>query len=261
MYNELPRKSIFPKNLVNEFSQISTLEQIEIPPVFSADTKEIIEVDTIATNNIILNDNQTINGFTTISGSVVLVIGQSDKKENGVYIADSADWSKISNDLNDISLFIVTNGDFNGYGYQVVKPVEDGENVEFINLWNNEGSIILSNTIEFDGADVASGIATYFELMAGVTGKCIDIISGFLELDLTSVVGGSDILINFENGSDPIYTIPNATWTGTGVVKRKVIIPNPINLTQGNGIGFNHPTLTYTSGTLIGKLHLTYRLI
>ena len=46
----------------------------------------------IATTEITLNGLQTIDGITTIAGDLVLVVGQTLKKQNGVYVADGEQW-------------------------------------------------------------------------------------------------------------------------------------------------------------------------
>lgn len=46
----------------------------------------------IATTQITLSGLQTIDGITTIAGDLVLVVGQTLKRQNGVYVADSGQW-------------------------------------------------------------------------------------------------------------------------------------------------------------------------
>lgn len=46
----------------------------------------------IATTQITLNGLQTIDGITTIAGDLVLVVGQTLKTQNGVYVAASDQW-------------------------------------------------------------------------------------------------------------------------------------------------------------------------
>jgi len=58
----------------------------------NADMKD--GVRTTATSNITLSGNQTINGYLTIDGDRVGVVGQTDPTENGIYIADSGAWSR-----------------------------------------------------------------------------------------------------------------------------------------------------------------------
>ena len=46
----------------------------------------------IATTQITLSGLQTIDGITTIAGDLVLVVGQTLKQQNGVYVAASGQW-------------------------------------------------------------------------------------------------------------------------------------------------------------------------
>ena len=46
----------------------------------------------IATTQITLSGLQTIDGITTIAGDLVLVVGQTLKRQNGVYVAASGQW-------------------------------------------------------------------------------------------------------------------------------------------------------------------------
>lgn len=48
----------------------------------------------VTASNIILSDLQTIGAVTVVSGDRVLVIAQSDATENGIYIADTGDWTR-----------------------------------------------------------------------------------------------------------------------------------------------------------------------
>lgn len=57
-----------------------------------ADIKDA--VTTVATSNITLSGNQTINGYLTTNGDRVGVVGQSSAGENGIYIADTGAWSR-----------------------------------------------------------------------------------------------------------------------------------------------------------------------
>lgn len=48
----------------------------------------------IATTQITLSGLQTIDGITTVAGDLVLVVGQTLKRQNGVYVAASGQWSR-----------------------------------------------------------------------------------------------------------------------------------------------------------------------
>jgi hypothetical protein len=50
----------------------------------------------LAYNNITLSGLQTIDGYTTLSGDRVLVIGQTNAANNGIYTASSGSWTRTS---------------------------------------------------------------------------------------------------------------------------------------------------------------------
>lgn len=58
----------------------------------------------VATSNITLSGLQTIDTITVVAGDRVGVVGQTDKKQNGIYIAASGAWSR-SDDANSSTNF------------------------------------------------------------------------------------------------------------------------------------------------------------
>ena len=229
------------------------------------DTREIVDCVTITTSNITLSGNQTINGVTTINGSVVLVNAQTDPKDNGIYISDASSWGRVSNDLNDIKLIKIIDGDFNSYFYTLLnEPIEIGvSDINYSVLFEPNQSTILSTTLTFDTADLNTGSGAYFELMPGVSGKSILCLSMLLEVTTSGATCSGNAIIKYENAAGFIYTLTAGNLAGTDtryaeVVKYDGTANNVFNL--GDGIGFDHPALTAT-GTINGTLHLTYRLI
>lgn len=73
--------------------------------IANADKKDAVR--TVATSNITLSGNQTINGYTTVNGDRVGVTGQTTGSENGIYIADAGAWTR-STDMDADSE--ITNG-------------------------------------------------------------------------------------------------------------------------------------------------------
>jgi hypothetical protein len=76
-------------------------------------------VQVIATSNITLTGLQTIDGYTTIAGDRVLVVGQSTATANGVYNAASGAWTRTTiegaapGELEPGALWLVINGTAN----------------------------------------------------------------------------------------------------------------------------------------------------
>lgn len=79
------------------------------------------EVKTVSASNITLSGNQTINGYTTIAGDRILVIGQSTASQNGIYIASSSSWSRATDSDSDAELrgyqYLITAGNEAGARY------------------------------------------------------------------------------------------------------------------------------------------------
>ena len=66
---------------------------------FSGTTRVLGSVRTVATSNLSLNGHVTVDGVLLADGDRVLVNGQTDKTENGIYIVDSGSWVR-SSDLS-----------------------------------------------------------------------------------------------------------------------------------------------------------------
>jgi hypothetical protein len=96
-------------------------------------SKEILNCDTIATTSITLSGEQTINNHTTAQ-SVVIVNAQGSSIDNGVYITSSSSWIRINRNLNDIAIYRINDGYFEGsYWETEVKGFEIGtDNINFI---------------------------------------------------------------------------------------------------------------------------------
>lgn len=230
------------------------------------DNKEILEANTISTSNLTLSGNQTINGLTTIDGSVVLVNAQIDPKNNGLYYTDSSTWSRVTNDLNDVKLIKIIGGDYNSYFYTLInEPVEIGvDNIEYQLLFEPNQKSILSATIPFTATDLNNIPSGYVELLAGTTGKILDVLSMELDVTLTGATSSQDINVGFENGSAESFKIETSVFTGTGSALYK-FTPNTfvyaINYVSGEGFGFFQDAAYSAIGIISGNIYLTYRLI
>ena len=76
------------------------------------------EVKTVSISNISLSGIQTINGYTTVAGDRVLVIGQTTASQNGVYVVSSGAWARATDSDTDAEL--------RGYQYLINAGTEAG---------------------------------------------------------------------------------------------------------------------------------------
>lgn len=267
MYNVNRRKSVFKKNIVAQVEQ-GTSAITELIPEIQVNTKEIIEAITVADSNITLSGNQTLNGFTTVDGSIVLVKGQTTATENGVYVANSSNWYRIANNLNDISLFTILDGDLQGYGYSLIdKPIDIGDDdVNFIQLWDNSDNqtSVLNTSIEFTKSQLDLIPSGYVELMAGVSGKSIDIMSATLKIVNSTGNASGGIYLGYENGTDELFFIGESLMDGTGTAYYKLMnnyTTESINYALGDGFGIYQDAAFTFTGTITATLNIAYRLI
>ena len=227
--------------------------------------REIVDVFTISTSNITLSGNQTINGATTIDDSPILVNGQTDKSENGIYTTSSSTWNRISNNLNDIKLVKVVDGDFNTYIYTLLnEPVEvEIDDIEYIPISNKDGQFILSKEITFTGAELNAVTGGFVSLFAGLSGKSYDIISAMLKVVKTSASASGYVLLGYENATNEQFKLLEEVIEGTATEYYK-LLNNPIESIEynlGDDFGlFQDPTFSFL-GAITLTLTLTYRII
>lgn len=73
-------------------------------------------IKTVATSNVGLSGLSAINGYTPIAGDRILVIGQANATENGVYDAASSGWTRSTDSDSDAELrgyqYLITAGTF-----------------------------------------------------------------------------------------------------------------------------------------------------
>lgn len=228
--------------------------------------KEILEANTISTSNLTLSGNQTINGLTTIDGSVVLVNAQTDPKENGLWYADSSAWSRVTNDLNDVKLIKIIDGDYNSFFYTLInEPVEIGiDDIEYQILYQPTQTNILSTNFQFTKTQLDLVASGYVELFAGVSGRIMDILSMVITITNTSGNASGLIKLGYENAIDELFLISESLMDGTGTATYKFMqnyTTESINFSIGDGFGiFQDATFTFT-GAITFNVDLTYRLI
>lgn len=78
--------------------------------------KEGIPVRSISLSNITLSGLQTVSGVSLIAGDRVLVAGQTNATQNGIYIASSSSWTRATDSDSDLELrgyqYLITAGTF-----------------------------------------------------------------------------------------------------------------------------------------------------
>ncbi len=89
---------------------------------------------TVSLSNIGLSGLSAVNGYTPIAGDRILVIGQTNATENGVYIASASGWSRATDSDSDAEL--------RGYQYLVTA----GSNANFRYGNTNQSTITVGST-------------------------------------------------------------------------------------------------------------------
>ena len=230
-------------------------------------TREIVDVATISLSNITLSGNQTINGFTTSDQDVILVNGQTDKTENGLYTTFSTDWVRVENNLNDVKLVKIVDGDYNTSFWTLInEPVEiDVDDIEYVALYEEGGLNYLQATLTFDETDLVNGKSTFQEIIPGLANNIIDVISCYVKITTSSANTSGGYYVVYENGSGFAYEIVAGLLQGTGTTHSKLFEgSNTLQSTEfasGDGLGLYNPSFIYTSGTIDGTIYLNYRYI
>lgn len=175
----------------------------------SAIADEVLVVKAVATSNVVLNTaTSAIDGQSLVAGDIVLVVGQSDAKENVPYlIPSSGAWSRLNSDPQTWRVVKVDKG--TTYGGSIwtftnaagvvgtdtftwKRLLLEGEGLNgsgtasYLSKWSDTDTLTVSGVYE-SGGDVGIGVTT-------MSGK----------LHVKSTTGS------------PAVTVEN-TWTGNGV--------------------------------------------
>ena len=247
-------------------------------------------VKTVATSNIGLSGLSAINGYTPIAGDRILVIGQANATENGVYDAASSGWTRSTDSDSDAELrgyqYLITAGTFINarYGntnqstitigstnitYQQISNAETdpiftaspsfGITNTNISNWNtayDRSPITLAvsgtttKTITLTKQNGTTLTASFTDTITSVFGRTGDV--SLLSSDVTTALGFTPY-----NSSNPSgYTSNTGTVTsvaGTGTVSGLTLtgtVTTSGSLTLGG-------TLTLTSGNVTTALGFT----
>jgi hypothetical protein len=136
------------------------------------------DADALATINITLSGEQTIDGFTT-SGSTILVIGQTDQTQNGFYTTAAGVWTRSS---------------FANTGAKLIKTAAIIKNgtVNANTNWANTNTAITVGTTNITFTKI-SGISI-------TNGTGLSLAGNVMSLDLTYTDNRYGIINNLTNG-------------------------------------------------------------
>lgn len=130
-HRSIPARSLKTKNNISISSSSFgiTGEETEV----TANEFYTIDVQTVTTSNHPLSGLSAINGYTLVSGDLVLVQAQNTAYENGIYGASSGNWVRINQDPNFNSRIIVRGGDYSGTEWRFEDPYKriDIDSIEY----------------------------------------------------------------------------------------------------------------------------------
>lgn len=120
-------------NTVSDANEIPNLAQVQSIAEGLAVTKEAVSVCTDTNIDLGTGTLLTIDGYTLSAGDRVLVKGQTDATENGIYEAATGAWSRTADadtqaELKPLTTVRVLNGDHSGRVFQLTNttnPVPD----------------------------------------------------------------------------------------------------------------------------------------
>lgn len=250
------------------------------------ETADSVDVDTftpginclvVATSNITLSGTQTIDGVGVVATNTVLVTGQTDKSENGVYVVAAGAWTRhtdhdTSDELQAMTAFGVTSGtQYAGTIWvQLVKDPVIGTDDIVIAQWPGSASytnvsVANGGTLNFGSSDVIaqhssnlvawSGGQTSMTYNGGATSEPLRLVNSTdaasvevlsLEGDRATMADNDEAYISLKvsNDAGTQTEIARLTWVATDVN----------NATSEDGqIDFG----VMTAGSLADKLQLT----
>lgn len=249
-------------DLKSNVSSSISIDASEIP----LSNKEILEAQTISDTNITLTGNQTINGHTTVDGTTVLVNGQTDPKDNGLYYSYSSTWSRVPNDLNDVKLIKIVGGNYNTQFYTLQnEPIEVGiDNINYVKIYEDGAVPILSTSFSFDELDMVGAKTTFLEIIPGIADYAIDIISVYLKVGLGAASTTAGSALTYQNATNEPFVLASKFFNGTGNVLAKIFtaaFASDATFLSGDSVGIYNPSFIYTSGNIDATIYITYRYL
>lgn len=152
---------------------------------------------TVATSNITLSGLQTISGYTTVEGDRVLVKGQTDAEDNGIYVASTGSWTRAKDadgnrDLVQGTRVLVRSTTIDGVEYELTtaNPIVIGTTELVFTLRYGANALYAQTEPEIDAGVTPTNYSyppghafRYFS-----TTQVNDVINEAIALDLTSAL-------------------------------------------------------------------------
>lgn len=171
----------------------------------------------VATSNITLSGEQTVDGFAIVVGDRVLVVGQTDPIENGIYTAETSAWQRSGDfdgnrDVTEGTVVIVNRsvGGWAMYRVTSVDPIVIGtDSITFVVFFDPAVSVadapalsLKANSVEAVLYSEAAGhILVNHELHAGLTAGTtqtqaggLQLLSSYNEIDIVANAGDSIVM-------------------------------------------------------------------
>ena len=129
----------------------------------ASDAAMKIPVKAATTANITLSAAQTIDGVSITTGDRVLVKNQTTTTENGIYVADSGDWTRSADfdGTNDVVtgtlVFVLSGGTTNGSTFWRVSTASDPDPGDAMAFSQTNSSL--------------AGVSTYFSTLIGASNE------------------------------------------------------------------------------------------
>lgn len=228
-------------------------------------------VRALAASNITLSGTQTIDGVALSAGDRVLVNGQTNASQNGIYVVSAGSWARAedANSPAELSGSVVTVTEGSSYGNQQWQLITDnitiGSTDLTFSILNNglqvtggAGTIKNGNAIDLN---VASNGGLYINgsnqaaVKIDSSSPQIKTTSAGTAIDFTRYVNREAPATGVVNGSNTAFTIANAPVSGTLQVDLNGILQEG----AGNDYSFSGTTVTFAAAPATGdKVRFTY---
>lgn len=208
-------------------------------------------VKTVATSNIGLSGLSAINGYTPIAGDRILVIGQTNATQNGVYDAASSGWTRSSDSDTDAELrgyqYLITAGTYINarYGNTNQSAITIGTtNITYQQISNAETDPIFTASPSFGitGTNIANWNTAYDRSLitlsvGGTTTKTITLTK---QNGSTLTASFTDTVTSVFGRTGDVVLLSSDVTTALGFT--------PYNSSNPSGYTTNTGTVTSVSG-------------